>query len=192
MIELQAPTHPRGQFKDRDDLARAFCPGAVCCEVGVLFGSFSNIILQQRPAHLYLVDPWKQMPDALYPGPANLPDVDMEAAYRGVGARLGTRPDVTLIRAWSYDAARDIQDGSLGLCHIDACHNLPMVLVDCITWWPKLARGGVLLLHDYNLGALPGLPALQVAEALRYFLWMLHREKLDFVTDSQDSAGLRK
>lgn len=190
--KLQPATHPN-RFKTRDDFVREFCPGKVCAEIGVAQGSFSAVILAAKPAQLHLIDPWCEQPQAVYPGDqANRPNNENQAAYENVMKYLGARPGVVVRRAFGFDAAQEYPDGFFDFIFLDAIHSLPMVVADCVAWWPKIKKGGWLTGHDFNLGEMPGCPALSVNAALQQFLFLLHRDKLDLVTFEQDSWGIFK
>ena len=186
-VVLQAP---KGGFVNRDDMARRLCPGKICAEVGVLYGSYSKFILAQKPARHFMVDCWKHQPDSVYPwDDANLPDEKGEAAYQQVRRDFGNIENVTIIRAFSFDGAQQFVDKSLDFCFLDGCHTTPMLLADCVAWWPKIKPGGWLCGHDYNLG---DQHAGQVHNGLQHFLNVLRRKEIDIVTDQQDSWGIAR
>jgi hypothetical protein len=190
--KLQPATHP-DKFKTRDDFVKAFCPGKVCAEIGVAQGSFSAVILSAKPAQLHLIDPWIYQSTEFYPGDqANRPDNENLAAHQNVIRSFAHLPGVIIRRDFSFDAAQKYPDGFFDFAFIDAIHTLPMCLADCVAWWPKIRKGGWLTGHDFNLGEMPGCPALSVNAALQQFLFLIHREKLDLVTYEQDSWGIQK
>ena len=189
---LQPPTHP-GRYRTRTDIVAEFCPGKHCAEVGVAFGWFSAEIIKARPAMLYLIDPWLHQPESVYPGDkANEPDANFSATYDAVRREFGRLPNAVIMRVAGFDAARSFPDEVFDFVFIDAIHTVAMVVADAVTWWPKVKRGGVLAFHDFNLGEMPGCPALSVNAALQNFLYLLHREKLDIVTDEQESCAIIK
>jgi len=65
---------------------------------------------------------------------------------------------VTLIRKASADAAAEIPDASQGLVLIDGNHSEWAAALDMRLYWPKVAPGGIMLLHDYTT-RFPGVPA---------------------------------
>ena len=190
--KLQAPTHP-GVYRTRDDIARMFCPGRYSAEIGVANGAFSRFIVAQRSACHYLIDPWEHQPDNVYPGDtANVPSSQLEAAYASVAREFNSLPNAIVVRGTGFDAVSTFPNLFFNFIFIDAIHTVAMVMADAVSWWPKLCYGGVLAFHDYNLGEMPGCPALSVAEALRNFLHLLHRQQLDIVTEDQESCGVIK
>ena len=111
---------------------------------------------------------------------------------------FGPLPNVRLMRMFGFDAAQQIENNTLDFVYIDAVHTLPMVLADCCMWWPKLKKGGLLSGHDLSLGEM-GVkgsgnytPALQVSEALKTFLYLVHKPQCDVVPDDQSSWGIFK
>ena len=129
--------------------------------------------------------------EAFYPGDlAN--NKGLGAAHRHVVMNYGRLKNVFIKKQCSFDAAQEYPDKFFDLVFIDAIHTLPMCLADCVAWWPKVKPGGWLTGHDYNLGEMPGCPALSVNAALQQFLFLLHRSKLDIVTYEQDSWGIHK
>ena len=196
--KLQPATHPE-KYRTRDDFVKDLCPGKVCAEIGVANGSFSTVILAAKPVQLHLIDPWIEQSKAIYPGDyANRPNNEQEAAYQNVMRYLGKQPGVIVKRAFSFDAAQEYPDNFFDFIFEDAIHTMPMCLATCARWWSKLKPGGWMTFHDYNLGAMgvPGTenycPELSVSAALKQFLLLLRREKLDLVTYEQDSCGIQK
>jgi hypothetical protein len=188
---IQAPT---GSFPTRDDIAKKYCPGAACAEIGVAFGGFARVILAQRPCVIYLIDPWLHQPDAIYPGDqANEPQTNFDNTFRHMKREFGPLSGVRLMRMFGFDAAQQIENDTLGFVFIDAVHTVPMVIADAVAWWPKLKKGGCMAFHDWNLGQMgPDCPALQVSEAMKTFLYLIHKNQMDIVTDEQQSAAVIK
>ena len=129
---LQPATHP-DKYKTRNDFLHDFCPGRVCAEIGVANGAFSVEILKHNPAKLYLIDPWHEQPQSVYPGDqANRPEAENETTYGHIMAYLGKDPRVVVKRTYSFDAAQEFPDKSLDFAFIDAIHSLPMALADMV------------------------------------------------------------
>lgn len=54
----------------------------------------------------------------------------------------------TLLRLTFDDAARQFENDSIELLHIDGAHTYDAVSHDFLTWWPKVKPGGVVVMHD--------------------------------------------
>lgn len=55
----------------------------------------------------------------------------------------------SLIRAFSAEAAVQIDDGSVDFVFIDGNHRFDFVMEDLRSYWPKVSQGGYLCGHDY-------------------------------------------
>lgn len=56
----------------------------------------------------------------------------------------------TLLRKTFDQALNDFNDHSINLLHIDGFHSYEQVKHDFECWLPKIAKGGIVLLHDTN------------------------------------------
>ena len=62
--------------------------------------------------------------------------------------------DITTIYPMtSLEAAEKIDDESLDICFIDACHGYSSVKNDIIAYLPKLKKGGIICGHDFEKGS---------------------------------------
>ena len=117
-------------------------------EVGVLEGSFSEIITRGLPhLHMYLIDPW--MYDATWGEITNLPQQVQDLRHQLVVAKF---PNHTVLRMTSEEAAKVVPDGSLDFVYIDGRHEKDFIEQDLKLWFPKLKANGILSGHDYDLG----------------------------------------
>lgn len=114
-------------------------------EIGVEQGAYAEELLKANSGlHLYAVDLWQG-----YSGYRDhLSAEKLDGFYAATQARL-TSYDVTYIRKFSVEAARDVPDRSLDFCYIDANHSLQHVIQDIDAWLPKLKKGSILSGHDY-------------------------------------------
>ena len=120
------------------------CEKAV--EVGVYRGRFTAALAKRAPKMQILgVDAWK-----VYPGYKDYENNDLESeAYTDAMRRLGDKPNVKLMNAWSLDAAKEVEDNSLDYLFIDANHSYEFVVEDLKAWEPKVKVGGIVMGHDY-------------------------------------------
>ena len=58
---------------------------------------------------------------------------------------------VTLVVCRTEDAARLFGDGSVHLVWIDGGHSYSQIRADVEAWWPKVAAGGIISGHDYDV-----------------------------------------
>lgn len=136
------------QIKYRRDLYKIVdlsLPGA---ELGVADGNFSRDILEWGISKLYLVDAWQnlnQKGDGGYPQEWH--DENLRKTKEKI-AKYGNR--AVILRGLTYLMAEQIQDKSLGFVNVDADHSYEGLMRDLTAWWPKLVKGGVLAMHDYQ------------------------------------------
>ena len=114
-------------------------------ELGVKEGRTLFFLLDSCPTlHMIGVDIWEPQPGpyAIYPHQVYEDKVRRKAeAYSG---------RVTLIKAWTHEAATSVPDRSLDFVFIDADHSTESVIKDISDWKPKLRLGGILCGHDGN------------------------------------------
>lgn len=117
-------------------------------EVGVAEGRFSLEILAWDLERLYLVDAWASEPTRS--GDSCEPQEWHDANRAWCERRVAPFMDrITVLRGLSHEMAAEVPDASLGLVHLDACHEEAFVARDLEAWWPKLVPGGIMSGHDY-------------------------------------------
>ena len=138
---------------DRNAMLKALnLKGKACVEVGVLYGTFAELILAEDPKSLALVDPWKHQPDSVYPANDhnNVNDAEFERYLQVVKTKFDKDPRVTICRSFSVQAAKLYAPKSLDFVYIDAIHTIQAVAEDIRAWWPLVKSGGWLCGHDYS------------------------------------------
>jgi len=137
-------------MKDRLALVRTFPKHSVGVEIGVFRGNFSQVLLQETaPRAMYLVDPWRHQPDAVYRDACNRTNRAFRAIYRKVRRRFARYANVHIIKAKSLQAVRMFDDASFDWIYIDGNHAYEAVRDDLTAWWPKVKPGGTFAGHDY-------------------------------------------
>lgn len=137
---------PLSEITEEADWILRYTPDAsyvVGVEVGVLRGKSATICLRRRPGlRLLLVDPWRTE------GIVADPPGDVRAAC--IASILPCRDRVALDERPGVEAAADFPDGSADYVFVDGLHDYASVRADLAAWGPKVARGGVLMGHDWS------------------------------------------
>ena len=120
-------------------------------EIGVLFGSFSEIIMSKwRGRILHLIDPWIEQSEDVYREITNK-DVDWRSAFKEVLGKMVPYSDRVKVHRMLSDAASGrFIDGQLDFVFIDGNHSYDAVAQDLKLWWPKVRTGGMFSGHDYE------------------------------------------
>lgn len=104
-------------------------------EVGVYTGYYSKVLCEAMPGlDLTCVDIWGKGKYKL------AEDMCLE---------LLEPYNVTIIKKYSVDGAKDVPDGSLDFVYIDAAHDYENVKKDLEAWVPKVRIGGVVSGDDF-------------------------------------------
>jgi len=130
--------------------------GAVCSEVGVWKGDFSDRILSiTSPKKLHLIDPWEfqsEFPERMYGGSVAKNQNDMDAIYQGVIKRFSNRPNVVFNRGKSKKIISEFKDNYFDWVYIDGNHYYEYVLNDLNYCLQKVKPGGFITGDDYTWG----------------------------------------
>jgi hypothetical protein len=134
--------------------------GAVCAEVGVWKGNFSQRILEVvQPSELHLIDPWRAFggddyEGARYGGKLEQGQAEMDAVHESVLRRFAAERSAGVVhvhRMLSLEAAAALPDGRFDFVYIDGNHRYEFVRDDLAAFAPKLRPGGVLAGDDYGV-----------------------------------------
>ena len=118
-------------------------------EIGVQRALFSKDMLRMWPGctKYIVVDVWEQQEN--YVDAANVKNQD--ALYNEMLVNLEPyKEKVVVMRNWSHDASKKVNESSLDFIYIDARHDFEAVLEDLRDWWPKLRVGGIFAGHDFT------------------------------------------
>eukprot|EP00271_Cylindrocystis_brebissonii_P015227 TRINITY_DN374_c0_g3_i1.p1 TRINITY_DN374_c0_g3~~TRINITY_DN374_c0_g3_i1.p1 ORF type:complete len:314 (-),score=27.75 TRINITY_DN374_c0_g3_i1:208-1149(-) len=133
---------------------------AVGAEIGVQRGHFTSAVLGgwHSAQKMYLIDIWRQLPN--YVDKANVDDASQDALYLETQQNLAAWSNITVyLRMFSNDAAKQIPDGELDYCYLDARHDYCSVMEDLVTWYPKVKSGGFFSGHDFIFDSNPAIAA---------------------------------
>lgn len=120
-------------------------------EIGVCTGLYSETLCQ-RNIHLealFCIDPWTAF-DGNRPNGWGRDQAAHDAHFAEATARLSNYPAVTIVRAPSIEAAKEIPDGSLDFVYIDGNHRYESVVQDIAAWSAKVRSGGIVAGHDFT------------------------------------------
>ena len=112
-------------------------------EVGVCKGEHARALLRlNKNLKLLLVDPWC---------PYNrLSQEKADMRFDMCKKRLGHYEHrITYMKMSSMEAVRQVEDRSLDFVYIDGLHEFDPVMMDIISWVPKVRPGGIVAGHDY-------------------------------------------
>lgn len=99
---------------------------------------------------LYAPQPENNGPEKWVPG-ENGHSWDHNAYYNNVLEFCNQYPDrATIIKDYTTEAAKQIEDESLDFVFIDADHSYEGVIRDVSAWAPKVRKGGYVMGHDIH------------------------------------------
>jgi hypothetical protein len=124
-------------------------PGGIGCEVGVKTGKNAQRLLDlARPSQLYLIDPWGKDADDPY---FKYEDRNkMLGLFAHVSRWAETKPNVRVIRDYSYVAAKQFSENFFDWVYVDGIHDYKNLYRDLASFAPKLKPKGFLLGDDYD------------------------------------------
>lgn len=124
-------------------------------EIGVLFGDFSDMILEiLKPKELFLIDPYRPSRTKYGSAMNFLPTAySNEEDYLEMIKRFNDEikaGQVISIKDFSYNAVSSFENKSLDFIYMDASHKYDDVERDLKDWLPKLKDNGFMCGHDYT------------------------------------------
>jgi hypothetical protein len=149
--------HYFGEKDDREWLLHRLAKRAVCAEIGVYQGRFSELILRiTRPEKLHLIDPWKYESDPAYERSfmgrlKGQSQERMDAMYETV-VKVFKSKRVDIHRAASSACSSLFPDNYFDWIYIDGNHQYEFVKQDLESYFPKVKKGGSIAGDDYDRG----------------------------------------
>jgi hypothetical protein len=117
----------------------------VGAEIGVDRGRYSEVICQANPGvKLFCIDPW-----IVYGGYIEMRLQDRLNKNKQATIRRLKPYGCEIQQAFSIDAVKQIEDGSLDFVFIDGNHVYEYVVEDIAEWSKKVRSGGIVSGHDY-------------------------------------------
>jgi hypothetical protein len=145
----------------REQLLQAMPKHAVCAEIGVWEGDFSQRMLDHtQPRKLHLIDPWRYeqdiiYKDSLYGGPIGGSQAKLDAVYARVCERFApqiARGQVLVHRGDSQAVCEQFDDEYFDWIYIDGNHLYEFAIRDLRMYHAKVKAGGFLTGDDYSDG----------------------------------------
>lgn len=125
--------------------------GAVCAEIGVWDGGFSEEILEiTQPRLLHLIDPWEFQPEfgnSAFGREAHREAMDEK--YEMVRNKFKGDKRVRIHRAMSHEALEGFKDASLDWVYVDGNHNYEVVSQDLELCLHKVKPDGIISGDDF-------------------------------------------
>ncbi len=157
MIQLNQIIHPTLPIRVRNldgfkegllDLINELPDDIDVAEIGCFAGE-STVGWAIKSSNLYAVDPWINGYDK---NDTSSNQISMDLIYSEFYQRIHPYINkVKILRMSSKEASNIIQDNTLDVVYIDACHTYESVKEDIKLWYPKVRIGGFICGHDYIL-----------------------------------------
>ena len=147
--------HFFGEKDDREWLLKRLPKHAVCAEIGVYEGRFSELILSTtRPRKLHLIDPWKYEADptyerSFYGKSKGHSQARMDGMYESV-VKCFKSKRVEIHRDASAACSSRFPDNYFDWIYIDGNHLYEFVKQDLESYFPKIKSGGIVAGDDYG------------------------------------------
>lgn len=111
-------------------------------EIGVRRGENAIKMFERIPnLHLICIDPWTGFSRST---------TDEKAIQNyNICVKLLEKYSTEYKKMTSTEAAKEVPDGSLDFVYIDGLHDFDNVIMDIITWVPKVRKNGIIAGHDY-------------------------------------------
>ncbi|SCA57863.1 conserved hypothetical protein [Candidatus Terasakiella magnetica] len=144
-------------------------------EIGVAKGEFSHeILLQNNPKELHLIDPWEfQQRDDYSTDANNVEDNEQEQRFQDVQKRFQSMINagrVHMHRDYSTNVADQFEDKSCDWIFIDGLHSYEGVKADLEAFHMKIKDDGLILGHDFTNHAEARRMKFGVVEAVNEFV----------------------
>lgn len=120
-------------------------PNAICAELGVAYGEFSDQILEiTKPKLLVLID--------LYPQGKRFVDEGSIEVLKKKYSKFIANKTIEILNLDSVVAASNFKNNFFDWIYIDTTHQYEHTIKELRAWKDKVKEGGLILGHDYIMG----------------------------------------
>lgn len=131
----------------------------IAAEVGTHRGEFAvDFLSRWKGSRLYCIDPWISGYNELDPVSQRTTEerlTDKRAAEKSLSS-FNERASIMQVR--SLIAARRFNENQLSFVYLDGDHSAEAIKVDLKAWWPRIAAGGILAGHDWEMPHIADFP----------------------------------
>ena len=142
-------------FETRDEMVKALLsPGMSLVEIGVFEGEFAKVLLETKPARLFLIDPWDGISISGDADGNNVKTVNLETVYYQLLQKYHGDEVVRLVRGRSpaaLNAVSSSDSGWVDAVYIDGDHSYEGVRRDLLAANRLVRPGGYIMGHDYSM-----------------------------------------
>lgn len=177
-------------FEDEHKICQFSLRGKICAEVGVQKGDFAKEVYKCNPKELYLIDCWSHQDENIYKNDGcNVDNKRQEENYIMVKNMFKQFSNVFIIKEYSDQAAKKIENSFFDFVYIDANHNFEYIYRDIELYYDKVKFGGWLCGHDRSWNHGNEKEGPPVKRALDLFC---KKNNLKWFKMSRDSWGIQK
>jgi len=137
------------------------CEGKLVAELGSYIG-MSSFVIANSADHLVCIDRWEDDWSYIEPNQRKVYEALRENVpcilHEFLNNIMPVTDKISVLRADTAKAAEHFNDNSVDVLLIDADHSYEGVSKDLALWLPKLAKGGTVLMHNYE-SSWPGVKA---------------------------------
>jgi Methyltransferase domain len=166
--KLRLTLRGKRNARNRLRLLREMPKSAVCAEIGVWKGDFSELIRSMTsPRKFHLIDPWEfqsEFPERMYGGSVAKSQADMDRIFEDVRVRFSGWPNIVINKGKSEHVLREFEDAYFDWLYIDGNHYYEYVLRDLQLCLSKVKPGGIIAGDDYEWGEKDGYPVRRAVQ----------------------------
>lgn len=118
-------------------------------EIGVFEGENFRRMIEHGPLFAIGVDAW--VDDGIISrNDCGYSQSKLDEMYQKVRDEFETKPNVKIMREYTFDSAKRFPDNLFDLIYIDGDHTMEGCYADLVAWYPKVKKGGFITGDDYS------------------------------------------